>query len=760
MHGIRRQILNLSGLLFFGALLGAHGCGPTRQSTAHSRAERVALHGRIVGEDGRPIGGVVVRLSPGAATAITDLDGAFSFFASADWNGEITPTRHCCEFAPAMHRGSAASAPVQSFDFVMTQSRALPGCNRRPVADAGDDQEIEATDDQELYLCTLDGSRSRDDGPISEFKWFCEGAVIADGPRPTVKLAPGNHRITLRITDDVGVTAEDDVNIQIRRPGIGNTFFVSPLPEKGSDLNPGTEERPLQTIARAASLARPGDTIILTAGTYSESDIRFARSGEPDAPITIEGRQGDEVILTAGSSGRWVFDFTGRSPLSRRDAGHYVFRNFQAHGCRHIWRFAFPGKADEPKPHHITIEDVKAWDCASVIAARNSGVAHITIRRCDFSRCNGTEGAIDFSNNVDDLDTPRSGSHDILIEDCAFHDNNANQQINGIVTQGAVSNVTIRRTRCWNNSKYGFALKGSGNFVLDACASWGNGSAQYYLRGMVPTDPRPRKTAAANTHLLTNCIGIGPRNAGSAVVIWRECTSVRLYNCTIVTLRDEKRTKSGGPFGNGERQLPPILPMTADIRNCAIVTFDGGVMWFLQVNNLPHWQNRRFEGDHNLYYKLGGGSTTLFRYQNNKWTDFADWQAHWARGDSGGDDLLNGSTATHADAHSLWADPGFEFVTLDPEKIPMSRTWPADYREIIDPRPRSDSSMVGRGEDLSRFGLAQLKSDFEGSPRMAGTPWTIGALQPRPEASALKVDIRSEESSMSPAGAVPAESGH
>ncbi|MBX3394875.1 MAG: DUF1565 domain-containing protein [Phycisphaerae bacterium] len=506
-------------------------------------------------------------------------------------------------------------------------------------------------------------------------------------------------------------------------------IFVSPLPDRGSDMNPGTEAMPMRTIARAAQIARPGDTIVLTAGTYKESEIRFTHGGRPEAPITIEGRKGDNVVLTTGSTARWVFDFTPKSPLSRPDHGHYVFRNFKAHGAAHIWRFAFPGHPGAPKPHHITIEDVEAWDCASVIAARRGGVAHITIRRCDFHGCNGTEGAMDFSNNVDDLETPRSASHDILIEDCLLHDNTAKNKINGMVTQGGVHNVTIRRTRCWNNANYGFALKGSGNFVLDRCVSYGNTSAQYYLRGMVFDDPPGRKTNAMNSHLLTNCIGIGPRNGGSGVVIWRENANIRLLNCTILAMRDETQTKSGGPFGNGERHIPPYMACTAEFRNCVIATLDGGVMWMLQQNGKPYLQNRSFYGDHNLYYSFGDPGATLFRYQDYRWRNVKDWSDYWSRGEPGGDDELNGPKATGADSHSLLADPMFARMETDRTKVPLAREWPADFREIIDLTPRVDSPLRGAGDNLSRLDQSELLTDYDGNDRPKNGAWTIGAIE-------------------------------
>lgn len=674
--------------------------------------------------------GVVLIAEPGGRTTVTGQQGRFSLTMPFTWHGRVTPLRKCAVFEPEAISIPDGDPCPSDLIFTMSPDRETAGCNQPPVARAGESRLVDLDAGSATALVTLDGNESRDeDGEIVEYLWTMDGREISRSPLHHVPLPVGLHSFALRITDDAGATATSTMTVTVRGRNADGLIFVSPLPEKGSDMNPGTEAMPMRTIARAAQIARPGDTIVLTAGTYKESDIRFTHSGRPDAPITVEGRKGDDVVLTTGSTARWIFDFTPKSPHARPDHGHYVFRNFRAHGAAHVWRFAFPGHPGTPKPHHITIEDVEAWDCASVVAARHGGVAHITIRRCDFHGCNGTEGALDFSNNVDDLDTPRSASHDILIEDCLLHDNTAKNKINGMVTQGGVYNVTIRRTRCWNNANYGFALKGSGNFVLDRCVSYGNSSAQYYLRGMVFDDPPGRRTNAMNNHLLTNCIGIGPRNGGSGVVIWRENTNIRLLNCTILAMRDETQTKSGGPFGNGERNIPPYMACTAEFRNCVIATLDGGVMWMLQQNGAPYLQNRSFYGDHNLYFSFGDPGATLFRYQDRRWRDVKDWSEYWSRGEPGGDDELNGPKATGADSHSLLADPMFARIETNRQKVPLAREWPADFRAIIDLTPRDESPLRGAGENLSQLGVRELLTDYAGRDRPKEGEWTIGALE-------------------------------
>lgn len=64
--------------------------------------------------------------------------------------------------------------------------------------------------------------------------------------------------------------------------------WVSP---SGSDTNPGTANRPWQSIEMALSSVEPGETVVLAPGTYGSpgTTIEIARGGEPGAPITIRG---------------------------------------------------------------------------------------------------------------------------------------------------------------------------------------------------------------------------------------------------------------------------------------------------------------------------------------------------------------------------------------------------------------------------------------------------------------------------------------
>jgi len=64
-----------------------------------------------------------------------------------------------------------------------------------------------------------------------------------------------------------------------------NIYFVEG--KFGSDLNPGSETRPFQTIQKAADLVAPGNTVIVLAGHYSER-VRITNSGASGARINFQ----------------------------------------------------------------------------------------------------------------------------------------------------------------------------------------------------------------------------------------------------------------------------------------------------------------------------------------------------------------------------------------------------------------------------------------------------------------------------------------
>jgi hypothetical protein len=77
----------------------------------------------------------------------------------------------------------------------------------------------------------------------------------------------------------------------------GPAHFVDPA--KGSDRQDGTLEKPWKTLGHALRRLKPGDTLCLRGGTYSEA-VTVAAAGTADKPITIRSYPGELAVLDAG----------------------------------------------------------------------------------------------------------------------------------------------------------------------------------------------------------------------------------------------------------------------------------------------------------------------------------------------------------------------------------------------------------------------------------------------------------------------------
>ena len=102
-------------------------------------------------------------------------------------------------------------------------------------------------------------------------------------------------------------------------PSPARTYYVSPA---GSDEGPGDAARPFQTIQKCIGLVKPGDKIVIRAGTYP-GPIILTASGEPGKPIVFEGERGRD--------GEWLTVIDGARPLHAKwvpapEAGAGVFK--------------------------------------------------------------------------------------------------------------------------------------------------------------------------------------------------------------------------------------------------------------------------------------------------------------------------------------------------------------------------------------------------------------------------------------------------
>lgn len=92
--------------------------------------------------------------------------------------------------------------------------------NNLPVANAGDDKVAILPSGQATLQVTLDGSQSSDiEGPISKFEWKLNGNIVGTTEISTVELGLGNYTLELTVTDNVGDTHSDTININVKQQG-------------------------------------------------------------------------------------------------------------------------------------------------------------------------------------------------------------------------------------------------------------------------------------------------------------------------------------------------------------------------------------------------------------------------------------------------------------------------------------------------------------------------------------------------------------
>lgn len=94
----------------------------------------------------------------------------------------------------------------------------------------------------------------------------------------------------------------------------GTELVVDGQNPQASDQNPGTADRPLKTVAKAADIVQPGDVVRIKQGLYRET-VPLRRSGEPGAPVRfVADPPGGVVITGADPVTAWV-RVDGESPI-------------------------------------------------------------------------------------------------------------------------------------------------------------------------------------------------------------------------------------------------------------------------------------------------------------------------------------------------------------------------------------------------------------------------------------------------------------
>ena len=77
----------------------------------------------------------------------------------------------------------------------------------------------------------------------------------------------------------------------------GQQYYVSP---QGNDSNPGTEQQPWKTLAKAGTAAGAGDMVIFKDGSYP-GELVPANSGTASSPIVFKAQNKGKAVLTGNA---------------------------------------------------------------------------------------------------------------------------------------------------------------------------------------------------------------------------------------------------------------------------------------------------------------------------------------------------------------------------------------------------------------------------------------------------------------------------
>jgi outer membrane autotransporter protein len=180
-----------------------------------------------------------------------------------------------------------------------------------PIANAGVDQTVVDTDGDGSASVTLNGASSTDpDGSIVTYQWLEGSNEIATGATPTVVLSVGVHNLTLSVTDDAGLSHQDQVTITIRSEE-SQLQIVS-----GSNLSGSTGDSvgPFTVqLLDSSGIPVTDRTIIWSvtpenAATLSETESTTDQEGQASTTMTIQ--QTGVIKLTATLTNIATVEFT------------------------------------------------------------------------------------------------------------------------------------------------------------------------------------------------------------------------------------------------------------------------------------------------------------------------------------------------------------------------------------------------------------------------------------------------------------------
>jgi Right handed beta helix region/Protein of unknown function (DUF1565) len=256
-------------------------------------------------------------------------------------------------------------------------------------------------------------------------------------------------------------------------------YFLTP---QGNDAHPGDKSHPWQTLQHAVTMAQPGDTIFLRAGSYRE-EVHLNRSGNAKSPITIASAPGEAVtvlslVVERGVSHLRLKDFAVMGYKNwgielSGDNHHIHLSGLRIQGGEAGLRLTVGDSGNAPQfgpVSHITIENCQIKDTLYTGVDGTPGPCdHLTIRRVEVSGA-GVKGTEFYG--ADGIGIEK-GQH-ITVEECFIHDNGGDGiDLNSRDRGGRVPGIVVRGNRVARNRLNGVKLWAGGR--LERNAIWGQG---------------------------------------------------------------------------------------------------------------------------------------------------------------------------------------------------------------------------------------------------------------------------------------------
>jgi parallel beta-helix repeat protein len=251
------------------------------------------------------------------------------------------------------------------------------------------------------------------------------------------------------------------------------TYYVAA--NGGSDNNTGTSARPFKTIGKAARIVKPGDTVIVNEGTYTEI-VEIGRSGTADAWITFMANPTDKVIVR--HNGYW-----GNYSNAFDIEGSYIhIEGFEITGNGKNEEKGINIRGEKTNNHHIRIFNNIVHDCGgSGISAGHSDYLHIKgniVYRTAFKSRHHESGINLWDNKAFDN---KEDFHNVIENNICFDNDNKvpeNQgngdmdeftDGNGIIIdwcRDEASSTLIKNNICFNNGGRGIQVTNSVNVTI------------------------------------------------------------------------------------------------------------------------------------------------------------------------------------------------------------------------------------------------------------------------------------------------------